>query len=120
MMRPRPVRVRQTGNDARTPAIEDLRRIDIKNTIVVGLSIVCECLVDSRVRLEARRLQSGLHHAKSAGWENCAAEWPVCLKTSDDFIVPVDPAGLMAKDSRRCCRIDIQHTLVPFLFKIWL
>ena len=73
------VGVGQTGDDAGSAALHDLRRVGVEHAVIVRFAIFGECLVDQRIGLQARRLKAGLNHAQSAVRKYRPLKWLIGL-----------------------------------------
>ena len=115
-----PIGIGKAGDDARLPALHDLRRVGVEHPVIVGLAIFRKCLANLRVRLEPRRFQASFDHAQSAERKNRALERLVGLQADDHLVIAIDISGLMREQRRGCLRIDGEHAFFLFLLEIGL
>ncbi len=90
--------IRQTGDNTRLTAVQDVFSVNIEYTLVVGFTIFSEDFLNLWVQLTAINLARAFNHFDTTECNDCTFQWFFSLQTNDLFQIFVDITSIMRSD----------------------
>ena len=105
-----PVGVGQAGHEAGLARGQDLRRVRVEDSLVVGLAVLGEDLLDLRVHVVAVGREGVLHHLPATVGHHRAPQRGIRLEPDDDLVRPVDVSRGVAGDGAGDTGVDVKDS----------
>ena len=109
--------IRQTGQNARFTAVQDVFGVNVKHALVVSFAVFSEDFLQHRVQLAIVRFAGTFYHFDAAERDNRAFQRSFSLQANDFLETFLDVASVMRSDGGRKGSIKINRRVsAVFLF----
>ena len=110
------VGIRQTSQNARLTATQDVRSINVEHALVVSLTVFGEDLLNHWVQFTTVNFAGTLNHLDAAEWDQRTLQRRVSLQTNDSFQRLVDITGIVRSNGRRQVSIKVNRRVSAVFF----